>query len=401
MPSVFASDAAALLPGLRAIRRTLHTFPEVGLQLPQTQAYLLERLADLDVEVMTGESVTSITVIIRGAHDGDVVLLRGDMDGLPVTETSGVEFASTTGTMHACGHDLHMTGLLGAVTLLAARRATMRGTVVAMFQPGEEGYRGAEYMLNEGVLDVAGTRPVAAYAIHVDPAMDGGTVQTRIGSIMSSVDGLDVTITGTGGHAAYAYLSKDPVPAAAAAIQAIQAYVARRVPATESMVASVTRLNANTQATNVLATWVNLYVSMRTMSAAARAGARADLPLMIEQVAQSYGCTAEVTLVEGLPVTYNDPDETRTVMANLTDMLGTEVAREMNPPSMASEDFSLIQEQVPGTLLFVGARPADVAPGDAKSLHNEAAVFDDDVVALQAQTLAELAWRRLGNPDQA
>jgi amidohydrolase len=398
MPPAFASEAAALLPALRAVRRALHTFPEVGLQLPQTQAYLLDRLKDLDVEVLTGESVTSITVIIRGAVDGDVVLLRGDMDGLPVTETSGVEFASTIGTMHACGHDLHMTGLLGAVTLLAAHKASMRGTVVAMFQPGEESYRGAEYMLNEGVLDVAGKRPVAAYGIHVDPAMDGGTVQTRVGSIMASIDSLDVTITGTGGHAAYAYLSTDPIPAAAAAIQAIQAYVARRVPATESVVASVTRLNANTQATNVLATWVNLYVSIRAMSAAARTGALTDLPRMIEQVAQSYGCTAEVTQIKGMPVTYNDPEETRTVMAHLTDMVGAEVAREMNPPSMASEDFSLILEQVPGTFMFVGARPANVAREDAKSLHNESAVFDDDVVALQARTLAELAWRRLGNP---
>src|SRR5690606_21560085 len=165
-------DASPLLSEVVNLRRRLHAQAEIGLDLPRTQATVLEYLQGLDFEVTTGRQLSSVTAVLRGGRPGPVVLLRGDMDALPFAEPEGLPFASTTGAMHACGHDLHTTGLLGAARLLHERRAELPGSVVFMFQPGEEGYAGARHMIEEGVLDAAGERPVAAYAVHVDCVKD-------------------------------------------------------------------------------------------------------------------------------------------------------------------------------------------------------------------------------------
>jgi amidohydrolase len=168
--AAFDGAASGLLDDLVALRRRLHADPEVGLDLPRTQAALLDELAALQsfgLEVSTGTGLSSITAVLRGALPGPVVLLRADMDGLPVREATGLDFASGNGAMHACGHDLHMAGLVGAARLLAERRAELAGTVIFMFQPGEEGFAGGRLMIGEGVLDAAGERPAAAFATTV------------------------------------------------------------------------------------------------------------------------------------------------------------------------------------------------------------------------------------------
>src|SRR5205814_9281613 len=161
-------DAATIQGELAELRRELHQIPEIGLDLPRTQERVLAALHPLPLEVSTGTGLSSVTAVLRGGRPGPVVLLRGDMDALPVTEETGLPYASAIpGAMHACGHDLHTAMLAGAAKLLSARQAEVPGTVIFMFQPGEEGNAGARYMINEGVLDAAGERPVAAYALHV------------------------------------------------------------------------------------------------------------------------------------------------------------------------------------------------------------------------------------------
>ena len=253
----FRDAAGALAGDLTTLRRRLHAHPEVGLDLPETQAVLREALDGLPLEITAGERLTSLTAVLRGGRPGPVVLLRADMDGLPITEATGLDFAAPTGaygagTMHACGHDLHMAGLVGAARLLAARRDELPGTVVFMFQPGEEGFAGARVMLEEGVLDAAGAPPVAAYALHVDSVLASGVVTTRPGAIMASATGLKVRIVGTGGHAAYPHLGVDPIPVAAELVLALQTFVTRRVPAVDPAVVSVTRLTSDSAAPNVL-----------------------------------------------------------------------------------------------------------------------------------------------------
>lgn len=387
----FDTEAEALLSELVAVRRELHQAVEIGLDLPETQRILLRELNDLGLEVTTGTALTSVTAVLRGARPGPIVLLRSDMDGLPIMEATGLDYASTSGRMHACGHDLHMAGLLGAVRLLAARRAELPGTIVFMFQPGEEGQAGGRIMLEEGVLEAAGERPAAAYAIHVECTVPRGQLITRKGSMMASASALRMSLRGTGGHAAFPQNAIDPVPVAAQLILAVQSFAARRLPATDQAVISITRLSSDSAAGNVLAAEVQLEANIRTLSKATLETIRDHLPTMLQGIAEANGCTLETEFIESYPVTYNDPGETEFVFNVLDEMVGSERVTRLEAPSMASEDFAYVLEEVPGTLVFLGAAP----DGDSGPLHSERAVFDDGILGLQASALAELAWRRL------
>lgn len=389
--SGFDTEAAAIRDDLITVRRELHRAVETGLELPQTQAIILRELAGLDLEVTTGTSLSSVTAVLRGGRPGPTVLLRGDMDGLPIVEASGLDFASTSGAMHACGHDLHMAGLLGAIRLLAARRAELPGTVVFMFQPGEEGQAGGRVMIEEGVLDASGERPVAAYAIHVDCSTPRGQLVTREGAMMASANALRLTLRGTGGHAAFPQLAVDPVPVAAQLILAVQTFAARRLPATDQAVISITRLSSDSEASNVLASEVQMEANIRTLSKETLRTVRDELPKLLTALAEANGCTLESTFIESYPVTYNDPAETRSALGILDELVGPERVTRLDAPSMASEDFAYVLDAVPGVLVFVGAAP----DGGSVGLHSERAVFDDSVLDLQASVLAELAWRRL------
>ncbi|MCP2635436.1 M20 family metallopeptidase [Microbacterium sp. HD4P20] len=390
-PGEFRADAEALQPRLVGIRRELHRAVEVGLDLVETQSILLRELDGLELEITTGRGLTSVTAVLRGGAPGPVVLLRADMDGLPIAEATGLDFAAETGAMHACGHDLHMAGLLGAVRLLVARREELPGTVIFMFQPGEEGQAGGRIMIEEGVLDAAGDRPAAAYAIHVDSSTPRGQLVTREGAMMASASALRLTLRGTGGHAAFPQLAADPVPVAAQLILAVQAFAARRLPATDQAVISLTRLWSDSEASNVLAAAVHLEANIRTLSAATLEKVRTELPPMLTGIAEANGCTLEAEFVSSYPVTYNDPFETRQVLALLDSLVGPDRVTRLEAPSMASEDFAYILEEVPGALVFVGAAP----DSGSNPLHSERATFDDRVLALQAEILTELAWRRL------
>ncbi|MCR2824785.1 M20 metallopeptidase family protein [Microbacterium sp. zg.Y909] len=384
-------QAEALRHRLVAVRRELHAAAEVGLDLPATQAIILRELEGLGLAISTGRSLSSVTAVLRGGAPGPVVLLRADMDALPITETTGLDFAAASGAMHACGHDLHMAGLLGAVRLLVALREELPGTVVFMFQPGEEGQGGGRIMVEEGVLDAAGERAIAAYALHVDSATPHGRVVTREGAMMASASALRLVVRGTGGHAAFPQLAADPVPVAAQLIMAVQSFAARRLPATDQAVISITRLWSDSEASNVLASAVHLEANIRTLSAATLETVRTVLPRVLAGIAEANGCTLESEFIASYPVTYNDPGETRAALALLDDVVGADRVTRMSAPSMASEDFAYVLEQVPGALVFVGAAP----PSGANPLHAEGTSFDDSVLSLQAELLAALAWNRL------
>ncbi|WP_300265677.1 M20 family metallopeptidase [Microbacterium sp.] len=387
----FEAAAEALQSELVAVRRELHRAVELGLDLPQTQQILLRELSDLGLEITTGTALTSVTAVLRGALPGPVVLLRADMDGLPVHEATGLDYASASGRMHACGHDLHMAGLLGAVRLLVARREQLPGTIIFMFQPGEEGQAGGRIMLEEGVLDAAGEKPVAAYAIHVECTVPRGQLVTRAGSMMASASALRMTLRGTGGHAAFPQNAIDPVPVAAQLILAVQSFAARRLPATDQAVISITKLYSDSAASNVLAAEVQLEANIRTLSKATLDIVREQLPPLLTGIAEANGCTLDAEFIASYPVTYNDPRETEFAFGVLDDLVGVERVTRLEAPSMASEDFAYVLEEVPGTLVFLGAAP----DGESGPLHSERAVFDDSVLGLQASVLAELAWRRL------
>jgi len=387
-------DAAAMLPELVDLRRRLHRIPETGFDLPLTQAAVLAELEGLGLEITTGSDLSSVTAVLRGAGDGPAVLLRGDMDALAIDEETGLDFASTNGAMHACGHDLHVAGLVGAARLLSARRDRIAGSVVFMFQPGEEAGGGAPLMIRDGVLDAAGARVEAAYGIHVGPG-ERGRFQLKTGTIMAGANLLRVRVLGRGGHGSRPHQAVDPVPVVAELILALQAWVTRRVDVFDPVVLSVTRLYAG-EIVNVIPEEAGFAATLRTVSEATVVQAQNELPLLIEGIVAAHGCAADVEVVVGYPVTVNTHAETSAATAVLQAEFGADRVDELSAPWMASEDFSFVLREVPGTFLFLCATPAHVDPRGIPMNHSPHAQFDDAVLGDQATTLAALAWRHVG-----
>src|SRR5215472_6976726 len=244
-------EAVAISAELTELRRSIHAEPEIGLDLPLTQAKVLGALDGLPLEITKGQSLTSVTAVLRGAKPGKTVLLRGDMDALPVTERTGLPYSSRiNGAMHACGHDLHTAMLAGAAKLLSARQADLAGNVIFMFQPGEEGPGGGRIMVEEGVLDAAGERPVAAYALHVASSYLPVGCAVRLRPV-SAADTLHVTVHGRGGHGSQPHRAADPVPAACELVLALQAMVTRQFDVFDPVVVTVGMFHAGT-ADNVI-----------------------------------------------------------------------------------------------------------------------------------------------------
>lgn len=386
------SAAQSILPDLVTLRRTLHANPELGTDLPFTQAQVLEALAGLGLDVSTGDSLTSVAAVLRGGRPGPAVLLRGDMDALPVTEETGLDFASTNGNMHACGHDLHTAGLVGAARLLAAHRDELPGSVIFMFQPAEESDGGAEPMIAEGVLEAAGVPVVAAYGIHVEADVRG-RFTTRGGPLMAGFADLHVTIHGAGGHSSQPQATRDPVPAVAELALALNTMTTRSFDIFDPVVVTVTQLQG-AQATNVIPDDASLAASIRFLSAESLALLQERVGEIAEGIARAHRCTASVDFEVGFPVTVNDPAEAALVTQRLRGLFGEENVATLEHPRMGSEDFSFVLERVPGAFVFLGATPEGIDP-DAETNHSPRVQFDDGLLGDQAAALAHLAYARL------
>ena len=389
-------EAAAMTDDLTALRHALHREPEIGYDLPRTQRKVLDALAGLPLEVSAGEKLTSVTAVLRGGQPGPVVLLRGDMDALPVTEATGEPFASQIdGAMHACGHDLHTTMLAGAARLLSARQPQLPGTVIFMFQPAEEGGGGARLMIDEGVLDAAGERPAAAYALHVSSGLwDRGVFATRPGPVMAASNAINVTVRGRGGHASRPHSSADPIPAACEMVTALQALVTRRFDVFDPVVITVGTIHAGT-ARNVIPDEATFSATARSYSPESRARLREETLRLIQNIAHGHGLTVEAEFAEGYPVTVNNAGEAAFATATSADIFGTGRTMTIEHPLTGSEDFSFVLEQVPGAFIMLGACPPGTDPRTAPSNHSALAIFDDSVLADGAALYAELALRRM------
>lgn len=390
--------AARLHPELRALRRELHADPELGNDNPRTQARILTALQGLDLEITLGKSLTSVVAVLRGAAAPDgprpAVLLRGDMDGLPVVEATGQEFASTTGTMHACGHDLHVAGLVGAAKILHEMRDELPGDVVFMFQPGEEGPGGAGPMIDEGVLDASGRRVDAAYGLHVESHEHAlGVWSGRPGTLMAAADECHITVRGRGGHGSQPQLAADPVPVACEIGLALHAMVTRQFDVFDPVVVTVGRIASGSKE-NIIPDDAQLDATVRTFSVENRTVISERIRRLARGIAEAHGMTAEVDYRQGYPVTINDEVEYQHMVDTVSDLFGEDRYSELKNPLAGSEDFSLVAEQVPTAYIFVSAYPG-VDPATAAANHSAHALFDDDVLADSAALLAEVALRRL------
>jgi amidohydrolase len=387
------ADAQRLLPEVTELRRRIHRAPELGLALPGTQALVLDAIDDLGLEVRTGDSVSSIVADMRSA-EGPVVLLRGDMDALPMPEDTGLEFASTIdGCMHACGHDAHTAMLIGAARLLHERRSELAGTVRFMFQPGEEGHHGARFMIDEGVLD--GEPPVdAAFALHVSPNLPSGTVWTRGGPLMASADVLEIKVTGKGGHASTPYLANDPMPIAAEIVQALQVMATRRINTFDPIVVTITKIRAGT-ADNVIPESVDMLGTLRAVSEHSRGLAIDAMKQLVTGIAGAHGLRAELTVHKGYPVTVNHDDSASFALQVATDLLGADGAGRMPAPVMGAEDFSYVLQRTPGAMSFLGVCPPGESPARAHACHSNRMMLDEEAMTVGVAMYAALAIEHL------
>jgi hippurate hydrolase len=394
---VSVRDEAARIAGdIAELRHAIHREPEIGLDLPKTQRKVLGALDGLPLEIGTGQRLSSVTAVLRGDRPGPVVLLRGDMDALPVTEETGLPYASATpGAMHACGHDMHTAMLAGAARLLCARKAELPGSVIFMFQPGEEGHAGARHMIGEGLLDAAGSRPVAAYALHVTSnRLPLGGFSTRPGPMLAAADQITVTVRGRGGHASMPHRAADPIPVACEIVLALQTMVTRKFDVFDPVVVTVGSFHAGT-ADNVIPDEARFLATARSFSAESRNALAELVPQLVSQTVGAHGLAADVQYASEYPVTVNDAAEAAFATETIAAVFGPGRGETAEFPIAGAEDFSFVLEQVPGAFVMLGACPPGRDPQTAPTNHSAAALFDDAVLAEGTALYAELALRRL------
>jgi amidohydrolase len=375
LPEVL-SDAQRVSDDAIQLRRRIHRHPEIGLTLPRTQALVLEALDGLGLDTRTGQRTTSVVARLTGAKRGPTILLRADMDALPLREDTGLPFASEVdGAMHACGHDSHVAMLVGAARVLAHRRAELAGDVVFMFQPGEEGYHGARVMLEEGLLDGAAP-PTGAFALHVTHRQAAGMITTRPGPMLASGDTIQITVHGKGGHASAPHDCLDPIPIACEIVQAFQTLVTRRVNVFDPAVITIGKIEAGTTR-NVIPESAHLLGTVRTVSEVTRERVLEGVRRVADGVATAHGAEASVELIRGYPVTSNDAGFAEFVLETARELLGADRATPMRHPVMGSEDFSYVLQRVPGAMANLGTRPdsGEVYPNHSnRMLLNESAL---------------------------
>lgn len=392
----FLAQASSYAQHLSTLRRELHQIPEFGLELPKTQARLLEEIEGLG-EITLGKSLNSIVLVIRGEQPGPTVLLRADMDALKVVEELDLPYKSTNGYMHACGHDLHMAAGVGAAKLIHANKDRLKGSVAIWFQPGEEGHHGADVMIEEGMLLASGEKPIAAYGLHVFTQMPLGAIATKPGAMMASAGDLHATFYGSGGHGSMPWLSKDPITPMVEAISSLQVMLNKHFDQFDPVILNVGWIRAGDDATtNVIADSASFGATVRTFSEENTRKLHELAPKLIHAIAESYGVRAEVEFSRATKVVMNDPVAVEKVRRISKELVGEAGYIEMEKPIAGGEDYASIVAEVPGAFVFLGACPPEVDYTTAPTNHSAKAQFDDSVLPLGAALLAALAFEHLG-----
>lgn len=346
-------QAQEILPWLSEVRRDFHQYPEFGLEEFRTQEQIMRYLDELGIPHAKSAG-TGVVGLIEGGRPGPTVALRGDMDALPIEEANDTEYRSkTAGKMHACGHDAHMTCLLGAARILNACKDELAGNVKLLFQPAEETVGGALPMIKEGVLQ--NPRVDAVFGLHVSPELPVGQIAVKYGQMNASSDDLHITVRGENGHGAYPHKGRDAIVIAAHVITALQTIVSRNVDPRESAVITLGIISGGT-AGNILAQEVKLTGTIRTLDKQVRADVKKRVREVADLTARSLGGTAEVVLEEGYTSLVNDKTMVDLVKSSGETLLGAEHVRVNEVPSLGVEDFAFFAEHVPGAFYHLGVR---------------------------------------------
>ena len=378
MPNI-SPQVQALCDDMVALRRDFHRHPELGFQEVRTAGIVAERLRALGYTVRTGLGKTGVTGFLRGGKPGKTVLLRADIDALPILEQTGAPYASQhSGAMHACGHDAHTAMALAAAEILAKEAPALNGNLFFVFQPAEELLTGAAAMLQDGALD--GVTPDVGFAVHVMNRIPVGTIAVRSGPVMTSADKLSITVTGRGGHGANPHSAVDPIVAAAQVITALQTLVSRETHPLKSAVLSITMLKAGT-AFNIIPDTVEMIGTLRCFDAELRTSLLASLKRTAEGIASALRCTASVANEFLTPAVINDPTATALARDVAGKIVGDDKVVEWEPLT-GSDDIAYLWERAPGCYAFVGSGRTDGSPSPAG--HN--AKFDIDESCMEIGT---------------
>ena len=395
-------QVGGLMDATIALRRNLHKWPEIGNTLPKTREQVLSALEGLPLDITLHQTTSGIAAMLTGDKPGPTVMLRGDMDALPMPENTDLDFASKIeNCMHACGHDTHTSMLVSTAKLLSERRSEIPGRVLFMFQPGEEGHHGAKFMLDEGLLNVSklkdGTEsPItAAYALHIVSSMPAGVVGTRGGPMMASSDVLSITITGKGGHASEPFRTLDPIPVACEIVQALQMMITRRIETFDPAVVTITKLIAGTT-TNVIPETAKIEGTIRAVSEKTRKKVHDSIRRVAEGIAAAHEMQTAVEIKTGYPVTVNDKPSVDFALDVAESLLGEGKAVHLPSPAMGAEDFSYVLNQIPGAMVFLGGTPQGVNPATAAPNHSNRVMFDEAAMAHGIALYSSLALRTLG-----
>lgn len=406
--------AAALEPKVIEFRRHLHQNPELGNREFKTAKYVADHLRRLGLEVQTGVAHTGVVAVLRGALPGPVVALRADMDALPVTEETGLPFASkvrTTydgqevGVMHACGHDAHTGILMGVAELLTRLRPQLAGTVKFIFQPAEEGAPtgedgGAMLMLKQGVFS-KDPKPEVVFGLHVMSPWAAGEIRYRSGGAMASSDDMTITVQGKQTHGAAPWQGVDPIVTASQIVLALQTIASRQMNVTQApVIVTVGRIEGGVR-NNIIPDQVTLRGTLRTLDPVMREDLHRRVRRTVEQTAAAAGASAtvEIGTSTSYPVTYNNPALLQRMLPTLRAVAGEAQVAEV-PPLMGAEDFSFFAQEVPGLYLFLGARPPEQPVAQAAANHSPRFVVDERTLQLGVRTLSQLTLDYLQGPPQ-
>lgn len=385
-------DAQTVTPRVIRWRRHLHAHPELSNREAKTAAFVAARLREIGVDdIRTGVAKHGVVALIRGKHPGKVVALRADMDALPVSEQTGLSFASKTpGVMHACGHDVHTAVLLGAAQVLAGLRGQLHGTVKLIFQPAEEGppageRGGAELMMEQGVLE----RPKvdAIFALHTFPELEAGTLGYTLGGAFASVDRFKVLVRGKQTHAAYPWGGIDPIVAAAHVVTALQTIASRTVDPRNPIVVSVGVIRGGRR-WNIIPGEVTLEGTVRTHDRRVRSQARKAFERLVRRTAEAYGATASITYEDLAPVVWNDKTLGRRMLPTLKRTAGAQAVTRILP-AMGGEDFGYYALKVPGFYFRLGV--GNAKKGHVHPLHTPGFQVDERALPLGVRTMSLLA----------
>jgi len=369
---------------ISALRRDIHREPELGFGTEKTAEKVLAALDGLPLDIQTGVAENGIVATLRGENDGPTVGLRADMDALPITEDTGLPFASRVeGKMHACGHDGHTSMLVGAAHALSGMRERLNGTVKFVFQPAEEREGGGKVMVEEGVVEGMDS----IYALHLWPGLPFGTAATKGGPIMAAADAFEMEVLGSGGHGAMPHLTADTISITAQVITALQTLVSREVDPVEPAVLTIGQVSSG-QAFNIIPETAYLGGTVRTLNP----DLRRRMPERIEELARGVasGMRGDVNLDYhfSYPVTNNDEEAARRALGVIRNLFGEEHSLELSNPAMGGEDFAFMLEEIPGAYVWLGV-------GDVSGLHTPRFAFDEEVLPRGAALLTALALEPL------